>query len=815
MDSLFKSSSTFASLSLKDLLDARDLFHYHLMNKKNVVATAVGLYRIRSRDPWPSEDNPKPEPKSSNKDTKRTLANSEVRPYSWPCVYVFVSKWEFEAELAKEDPSDMVPKTLYLPDGRSVPVCVVEARRDTSARGEASNPAFLPPRNLLCPGSILVNSDGQGLTRFGTAGAIVTNGERYYVVTNRHVTGAAGTKIKALQGHRDPIIGSTSSAGLSRVPFGEVYPNFTSHNQSLQLDVGLVDIDDISQWKSQTPGIGTVGSLLDLYDNSFTLKLITMKVVGVGGVSGPIRAEIHALFYRYRSLGGSEYVSDFLIGPETIGVKRKHQKEALAVHHGDSGTLLFIEHFEDEVGNEESKGKLPVYYPFAQLWGKEEFLQEGKSTSHPYALATALSPALDRLNMEFVADLNADQRYIWGWVGHYAIGRALTLPTDSLHSSKLRTFIANNIDLLSLTPSQALKNDPKVLVDGGAEPQFVPLADVPDNVWKSNVNFTFVDAPNGGKKRRKPGPGSRGQNDNPNHFADLDLNYKGQLFLQLNKDNPDQYLKPTVWVDYFAELKPRFDAWDDAVGHGRSNHWGALPFRVHQLFDIMVAAAKASDADLFLCAGGVLIHYVGDACQPLHTSYLSQGDPDQLVDRPRSPGKKMQADGVHGGYEDDMIAFGYQQKNLANALKDRINALPTVAAETISPIRSGYDASKAIIDLVSATQNEIAPRTIVSKWVDLIGSSKAEKAEAMWVTFGDKTVTCMARGTRYLAAIWQAAWELGGGDGNIGSGSSLKEENLMALYNNPDKMPSVALNVYPDDIAADWALIKRQTSTSG
>ena len=43
LDTLFKSSSDFASLSLKDLIEARDLFHYHLMNKKNVVATALDL----------------------------------------------------------------------------------------------------------------------------------------------------------------------------------------------------------------------------------------------------------------------------------------------------------------------------------------------------------------------------------------------------------------------------------------------------------------------------------------------------------------------------------------------------------------------------------------------------------------------------------------------------------------------------------------------------------------------------------------------------------------------------------------------------
>ncbi|MDP4130398.1 MAG: hypothetical protein Q8918_06265 [Bacteroidota bacterium] len=35
----FTSASNFDSLSLKDLLDARNLFHYHLISKPNVIAT--------------------------------------------------------------------------------------------------------------------------------------------------------------------------------------------------------------------------------------------------------------------------------------------------------------------------------------------------------------------------------------------------------------------------------------------------------------------------------------------------------------------------------------------------------------------------------------------------------------------------------------------------------------------------------------------------------------------------------------------------------------------------------------------------------
>ena len=41
--------SRFEQLSLKDLLEARDQYHIHLMRHPNVVATAVGRYRIRKK----------------------------------------------------------------------------------------------------------------------------------------------------------------------------------------------------------------------------------------------------------------------------------------------------------------------------------------------------------------------------------------------------------------------------------------------------------------------------------------------------------------------------------------------------------------------------------------------------------------------------------------------------------------------------------------------------------------------------------------------------------------------------------------------
>lgn len=821
MDTLFKSSSNFASLSLKDLIEARDLFHYHLLNKKNVVATALGLYRIRKADPWPKAHDH--DPKSHNKG-RRTLSNSEVRPYSWPCVYVFVSDWEVETRLAKGDASDVVPRSLILPDGRSVPVCVIEARKQDFIKDLQVRADSRVPRNLLGPGSAVINRDGQGMERLGTIGCIVRDGESYYALTNRHVVGAPGTQISALQGNRTPEIGVSAHKGLTRKDFRSVYPHFQSTDQHLLMDIGLVTLDDVLDWKTEVPGITPIGPVLDLYDNSFSLKLITMKVVGQSAVSGLIRGEIHGLFYRYKAMGGAEYVSDFLIGPETTESApadgahesngRSHAEKILNVHHGDSGTVLYVEHTEPPP-NKRSKPKT-TYYPFAVLWGKEEFSEDGTLSCHPYALASSLSTALNILDLDYVRDVNLDQEYIWGWVGHYVIGRALSLPVDMLTSRKLQGFISDNLDLLAVNPDAALDNDPKVITQGSTKPNFVPLADVPDNVWKGNVNFTLVDGGDGGKKKHKMGPGSRGSADNKNHFADLDVKYKnGKTFLELNHEDPDTYLNPPAWMKYFQDIEPQFLEWQKLLQRTSkgpepkdgSGHWGALPFRVHQIFDIMVSAAKKKDAKLFLCAGGVLIHYLGDACQPLHASYLSNGNPAVVVKRPKSEGFKMKAEGVHVGYEDDMIAYGFTDGNLASKLKTRI---VSPGREQIPDIHTGYDAAKAVIALIYATQSQIKPLDIVNEWVSLLDDhDKKDRSKKMWAKFGDDTITCMARGTRYLAKIWQAAWDAGNGDTNIGRGSKLTEDAMIQLYNNPDVIPSIGLDHYPADVHADWSDLKR------
>lgn len=813
MNQIFTTSSNFQSLSLMDLIQARDANHYSLISKKNVVATAIGLYRIRHDDPWPTREQPSQGKKKVQR-KKRTLFNSEIRPYSWPCIYVFVSEWETEADLAKENVSDVVPKTVAFDKGRvHVPVCIIEAKKQSYSKDLKINRNGIAPRNFYGPGNPVINRDAQGINRIATAGCIVKDSEKYYVLTNKHASGKKGTMMYSVKGYQDVPIGTTSVKGISRKNVKEVYPHFLSEYQYLQMDIGLIEVDDIKGWKTDIAGIPNVEDVLDLYDNNFTLQLIGCKVTGLSAISGMLHGEIQGLFYRYKAIGGYEYLSDFLIGPrsnpEQPGTAAEETERGFNVHHGDSGTLLLLEYdlsTSDDI-------KVVKYFPFALLWGRHEFIESKAHNVQPYALATSLSTAINILNLDFVKDIALDNDFIWGYDGHYAIGSKLEFSIRQLKSSKLMDFVKKNMALLTLQ-DDIVGNDPRVLVADASgkynidDPNFVPLADVPDNVWKTGVNFYMVPDPdNPGKKKRKAGPGTRHYSkeektfeDNANHFADIDLSYKEfDRFIDFNLNDVAKNLNPETWMAYYNSKKTTFEKWDDNLGkpHGpQYKHWGALPFRVQQLFNLMVAYAAAGKQEEFLTAGGVLIHYVGDACQPLHTSYLSQGDPDKVIDKPQSDGKKMEADGVHGGYEDDMVDYGYSEDNLISKLEKEITRQNGVKKEAIDPIKTGLDAARAILVLAGASQETLPPRDIVDKWVELLDIKKKDRAAPMWESFGKQTITCMARGCRYLAAIWQAAWDKADGDNTIGEGKKLKEEDIMALYNDPAFAESRQLDDY-------------------
>src|SRR6476659_337009 len=142
--------TNYSHLSLRDLVEARDMFHAHLINKRNVVATAIGRYLVRKKD----LDRYGRDKGSSG--GVRTLSNSVVVEDSWPCILAFVREWEESSALVGRNFNDLVPKTIFMPDGRKVPVCVVEAPRQEVDVSTIDVDRLRFPENLIGGGYPLI-----------------------------------------------------------------------------------------------------------------------------------------------------------------------------------------------------------------------------------------------------------------------------------------------------------------------------------------------------------------------------------------------------------------------------------------------------------------------------------------------------------------------------------------------------------------------------------------------------------------------------------------------------------------------------------
>jgi hypothetical protein len=93
---------------------------------------------------------------------------------------------------------------------------------------------------------------------------------------------ATGEQVYSIvRGQRVPI-GRASDKQLTRLPFSEVYPDFAARRTYLNLDIGLIEIDDVNDWTSQIYGLGEIGQLADLSEQNISLRLIGADVVAHG-----------------------------------------------------------------------------------------------------------------------------------------------------------------------------------------------------------------------------------------------------------------------------------------------------------------------------------------------------------------------------------------------------------------------------------------------------------------------------------------------------------------------------------------------------
>jgi hypothetical protein len=734
----FPPKRNFRSLSVKDLLDAREAYHMHLQHLENVIATAIGRYRIRIEDPDAQKAG---DWRKRIQSPIRTLSNTVVQPWSWPCILVFVSEWVKTEKFDLADADQVVPRYLYLPDGRVVPTCVILAEKEPLAPPPLQDLAF--PADLVGGGYPLI-TETQQQQHVGSLACLVSNGDSVYALTNRHVTGERrreeleGRPIYTIIGGQRKRIGETDVNQIGKKPFEQVYPGWPGSRVYSNLDAGLIRIDDVNAWTAQVFGVGEIAEPVDLNMDTISLDLIGCPVRAFGGASGELIGEIQALFYRYKSIGGFDYVSDLLIGPRHTGnpVHNKDQDpeevvppvqiQPLRTQPGDSGTLWF---FDSQMSPEEARkeGKAGArarrLRPLALQWGGQTLMENNTESKTQFALATCLSTVCRELDVDILPDWNTGHSEYWGKLGHYKIAaKACALVVGT----KLKKLMMGNLSLIAFD-DEAIKAGELKRIDNN---KFVPLADVPDLVWRAT--------------RKK---------DEANHFADMDEegqdDFKNTTLLKLCEDTSN--LSLDVWNRFYDSIK---------VGFKR----GALPFRVWQLYTQMVKSVKAGQVAEFLCAAGVMAHYVGDACQPLHVSHLHHGRP--------------------GHPEEEDVHAVYETRMLDRFAADIIGAVNQELTNRVAKanVKGGKEAALSVVSLMRNTVKQLPPLRIIEVYNEVPGGPG--RTENMFNKLGKKTASVMAEGCVCLASLWASAWKEGNGNKIATTKLGLADwKELQKLYN--------------------------------
>jgi hypothetical protein len=133
-------------------------------------------------------------------------------------------------------PDAMVPRYLYLPDGRVVPTCVVAGRDDAE---RPSTPTLTFPSDLI-GGGYPVLTEVQGRQHIGSLGCLVTNGESIFALTNRHVAGELDRTAETVVKGRRQKIGASAGRELGKMRFADVYDGWLGERVLANLDAGLI-----------------------------------------------------------------------------------------------------------------------------------------------------------------------------------------------------------------------------------------------------------------------------------------------------------------------------------------------------------------------------------------------------------------------------------------------------------------------------------------------------------------------------------------------------------------------------------------------
>ena len=196
----------------------------------------------------------------------------------------------------------------------------------------------------------------------------------------------------------------------------------------------------------------------------------------------------------------------------------------------------------------------------------------------------------------------------------------------------------------------------------------------------------------------------------------------------------------------------------------------------------MVSFVRDGDVASFVCAAGIVSHYVGNSCQPLHISYMFNGDPDQQGDdgEARAPAS---------------IRLTRTTWSIATLRTSWPASTPFwLAPPRQLSLTAGIAAAVAVVNLMQQTFATIAPKDIIDAYVKTEGRGPSQRADALWQPFGEDTIKVMADGAVCLAQLWDSAWREGGGDNTIRDLGEIDQSTLEMLYQNPQFLPSKTLD---------------------
>jgi hypothetical protein len=446
----------------------------------------------------------------------------------------------------------------------------------------------------------------------------------------------------------------------------------------------------------------------------------------------------------------------------------------------------------DVTGDEEAKVRLPLakrdLRPMAMEWGGQVFEIDKRRSA--FAVATGLSNVCRLLNVELVTDLSRGVSGYWGRTGHYSIA---ALAIELVGDKTLRKFLKANAGILSFDLDAITQKDFDKSV-GQIGDGFVPLADVPDEIWKK---LDHGKNPREGGRDTSGGPhGSTGP-EHPNHYADIDavVGKNGETIRALSLADGAN-LTPKAWLAFYKKLgddaKEAGDTETAKQYHSKLKQ-GLLPFRLWQFFDAMAGFLEKKDVVGFLTAAGTAAHYMGDASQPLHGSIYADGDDTRTATREHPQSGTSETvpfgKGVHSAYETAMVSR--HADKLIGLIQKRLKANPP----NVPLCKNGKAVARATVTLMDKAAKILPPLKILESYEKAGAGTRIATLDALWDDFSDETAQVMALGAANLAMLWESAWKEGSGAAVPASKlKRLAEKEVRKRYIDPDFVPSVTLD---------------------